>query len=158
MRKLVTFASTLWDSCGLIALAAVIIATACGVLARLIGSNSFSWSFEVLGFAFIWLSVLGVVMAEAKGENVSFDLIDKWLSPKAAYRLAIVRHVILGVFGLAVARSSWAMLGRTAFTPSPVMRIPMWVPQVSVAVLGLGLCTVEIVLIIKIMRRFRGQK
>lgn len=149
MRRLASLAASGWKLLGLVLLGIVILATAAGILARLAGSNGFSWSFEVLAFAFLWLSVIGVILAEVRGENVAFDLIDTRLPSRAALRLAIGRHLVLALFGLAIARSGWAMLGRTAFAPSPVLRMPMWIPQSSVLLLGLGLACAQGYLILR---------
>ncbi len=153
MRALAGLAAGGWKLFGLALLALVLFATAAGVFARLIGSNGFSWSFEVLAFAFIWLSVVGVILAETRGENVAFDLIDSRLPPRAARALAIARHLVLALFGLAIVQSAWAMLGRTAFAPSPVLRAPMWVAQGAVLALGAGLICAQGWLIARKLRR-----
>jgi TRAP-type C4-dicarboxylate transport system permease small subunit len=155
MTKLATFLSRLWVVAALISLAGVILATGTGVLSRTFETNKFAWSFEVVGISFIWITVLGTVMAEAARENVSIDLLDRQLGSRGQAILALVRHALTTLIALALIVSSWAMLQRSAFNPTPVMRLPMWVQHASVAVLGIGIIAVQFRQALKIMRTFR---
>ncbi|RBB71947.1 hypothetical protein, partial [Escherichia coli] len=71
MQRLTKIVSRVWVVAALLALAAVVLVTGMGTLSRTFQTNKFAWSFEVVGIAFIWITALGTVMAEAARENVA---------------------------------------------------------------------------------------
>jgi hypothetical protein len=60
--------------------------------------------------------------------------------------------LILLAVAAAFAWSGIAMLARSGFTPTPVMRAPSWVVHSTIAALGAGLGTIAI---IRLVRTFR---
>lgn len=145
--------SRIWVTAALAALAAVILVTGMGTLSRTFETNKFAWSFEVVGIAFIWITALGTVMAEASRENVAIDMMDRQLPPRGRRILALVRHVLTTIIMLALLMSAWAMLQRSAFTPTPVMRLPMWVQHGAILSLAVGIIAVQINQAFKLFRR-----
>lgn len=124
---------------GILAFAILLGSTALGVVVRYLIAHGFEWSYEVAGFAFIWVSVFGVLLAEARGENVAFDSIDRLLSPAWRRRTAVLRAVLLCLLGLALLGSGLAMLMQSGLTPSLVLRWPKAVVVLAMPLLGLGL-------------------
>lgn len=153
MAGLAKFFSRAWVVAGLVALAAVILVTGMGTLSRTFETNKFAWSFEVVGIAFIWVTALGTVMAEGARENVAIDVIDQKL-PKGPLRIvALIRHVITTLIMLAILFSGWAMLQRSAFTPTPVMRLPMWVQHGAIVTMAVGIIAVQFHQALKLFRK-----
>lgn len=153
MGVLAKISSRVWVAAGLLALAAVILVTGVGTISRTFATNKFAWSFEVVGIAFIWVTALGTVMAEGARENVAIDMLDQNLSPKPLRVLRLVRHVITTLIMLAILFSGWAMLQRSAFTPTPVMRLPMWVQHGAIVVMAAGIIAVQFYQALKLFRK-----
>lgn len=155
MRHLYASGSRLWAVASLVALAIVILGTGIGTLSRLIGTNRFTWSYELVGIAFIWVTALGTVMAERAGENVSIELLNDRLSPRSRLWLALFRRAVVTAIALVLLYSTWAMLQRSAFTPTPVMRLPNWVRHIAIGVMAAGLVIVQIALTASDFRKNR---
>lgn len=124
---------------GVLAFAILLASTALGVVVRYLIAHGFEWSYEVAGFAFIWVSMLGVLVAEARGENVAFDSLDRRLPPAWRRRAAVLRAALLCLLGLALLGSGLAMLLQSGATPSLVLRWPKAVVILAMPLLGLGL-------------------
>lgn len=144
MRHLHVTAARLWAVASLVALAVVILGTGIGTLSRVIGTNRFTWSYELVGIAFVWVTALGAVMAERAGENVSIELLNDRLSPRGRLWLGLLRRTLVSVIAIVLLYSTWAMLQRSAFTPTPVMRLPNWVQHIAIGVMAAGLVLVQI--------------
>lgn len=124
---------------GVLAFAILLGSTALGVVVRYLIAHGFEWSYEVAGFAFIWVSMLGVLLAEARGENVAFDSLDRRLPPAWRRRTALLRAALLCLLGLALLGSGLAMLVQSGLTPSPVLRWPKAIVILALPLLGVGL-------------------
>ena len=70
--------------------------------------------------------------------------------PTPLYRLLLV--LLLIVSG-ALVWSGIAMLKRTGFVPTPVMRIPWWTVQSMIAFMGVCLGIIAIIRIVKCVQR-----
>ncbi|WP_407310123.1 TRAP transporter small permease [Pseudomonas sp. nanlin1] len=100
------------------------LATLAGVFSRYFNLHGFEWSFEIATLAFIWVTFIGTVLAELRDENVRFQGLVNMLPTPA-------RRVLDGVacLGLLIV-SGWllysgsAVLARSGWTPSPVLRWP----------------------------------
>ena len=143
MKCLATIVKRGWLVASLLALAGVVLVTGMGTLSRTFETNKFAWSFEVVGIAFIWITALGTVLAEGAKENVAIDLLDRALPSYKQRILAIIRNVITTLIMLALLKSGLAMVEKTAFNPTPVMRAPMWLMHGSILVLALGIIAVQ---------------
>lgn len=124
---------------GAIAFVIMFISTLLSVIARFFGLSHFEWTFEVAAIAFIWVTFLGIVVGEIRGENVSFDPIKDSFRPS-------IRHGIDGgialcvlILGVVLVCSGLAVWQRFAFVPTPVLRLPQGITIASILVLGLAL-------------------
>ncbi|MCB8876777.1 TRAP transporter small permease [Acidisoma silvae] len=134
---------------GCIALLVMVANTLLAVAARYFGMTGFEWSYEVAGIAFIWVTFLGTVLAETKGENAAFTVLRDALAPWLASALTRAADVAIGLIGLTLLLSSIAMLQRSAFVPTPLLRWPGFVQSGAAPVLGVGL------MLIALLRVFR---
>ncbi|MFT4149159.1 MAG: TRAP transporter small permease subunit [Paracoccaceae bacterium] len=133
---------------GVISVVAVVAATGLGVIARYLHVSGVTWSFELVGIVFLWVTAFGTVLSEVRHENVSIDgVVATPGRVKGAYH-AIVLLIVAGV----MVWSGWAMLGRTAFTPTPVMRAPSWIMQAMVPVMGAGLGIIALLRLFRLTR------
>jgi TRAP-type C4-dicarboxylate transport system permease small subunit len=143
MKSLTTIVNRGWLIASLIALVGVVLVTGVGTLSRTFETNKFAWSFEVVGIAFIWITALGTVLAEGAKENVAIDLLDRALTSRKQRILAVIRNIITTFILLALLKSGFVMLEKTAFNPTPVMRLPMWVMHGSIIALAVGIIAVQ---------------
>lgn len=129
---------------GVVAVFLVIIATGLGVIGRYFEFNNLTWSFELTAMSFIWVTALGTLLAEVEKENVALDMIDYRVGRRGALVLSVVRAAVLLAIGAYLLRSGIAQLERTAFSPTPVMRAPLWMVHSSIPVLGGGLALIAL--------------
>ena len=141
---------------GAVAFVVLLIATGLGTVARYLVLPGFEWSFEVAGFAFVWVTFLGTILAEVGGENVALDLADRRLGPGGRRLLGALRACALLVVAAALLRSGLAMLARTGATPSSVLRVPIAAIHVAVPVCGLALATVAVARLAPLWRARRA--
>lgn len=129
---------------GLVALVVMVGTTLLAVIARYFGVLGFEWSYEVAGIAFLWVTFLGTVLAEAQGHNAAFGILRDAAPPRARVVLQYLADLVLLAIGVMLLASGIAMLRRTAFVPSPLLRLPGFVPGTAVPVLGLSLCVMAL--------------
>ena len=133
---------------GVIAVAAVVAATGLGVIARYFHIGGVTWSFELTGILFLWVTVFGTVLSEIRHENVSIDgVVTTPGRVKGTYHA-----IVLLIVAVVMVWSGWAMLGRTAFTPTPVMRAPSWIMQATIPLMGAGLGIIALLRLFRLIR------
>jgi TRAP-type transport system small permease protein len=126
----------------------LLVGTGLGTISRYFGVRGFEWSFEISGFAFLWVSFLGALLAEGRNENAAFEFLDTVVPPRVKSILAKVRMVLLlGVGGFLVF-SAWAMVGRSGFNPTAVLRWPMITQNASILVAAVGITLIALVRLI----------
>ncbi|WP_245493142.1 MULTISPECIES: TRAP transporter small permease subunit [unclassified Mesorhizobium] len=128
----------------------LIVATGLGAIGRYLHLNGVTWSFELVGMLFLWTTAIGAVLAEIAGENVSIDGNSITSSRGAFFR--VYHNLILLIVAAAMVWSGSAMLGRTGFVPTPVMRAPSWTVHSTIVFMGLCLGAVAITRIVRIFR------
>jgi len=122
--------------------AAMFVATMLGVVSRYLGVTGFEWSFEIAGMTFVWVTFLGVVVAELRGENVAFEALRDAALPSRRRILDLAASLCLLAIGLALLLSGIAMLRQSAFVPTPVLRWPGGLTSASVAISGAAISVV----------------
>ena len=100
------------------------VSTLAGVFSRYFNLHGFEWSFEVATLSFIWVTFIGTVIAEIKHENVRFQGLVSMLPQSARSALDGIASLALLIISAWLLDSGWAMLGRSGWTPSPVLRWP----------------------------------
>ena len=122
--------------------AAMFIATMLGVVSRYFGVTGFEWSFEIAGMTFVWVTFLGVVVAELRGENTAFEALRDMALPPRRRILDLAASLCLLAIGLTLLLSGIAMVRQSALVPTPVLRWPGGMTSASVAVSGAALTVV----------------
>lgn len=133
---------------GMLALLVLLGATILGVAGRYFHINSVTWSFELLAIMFVWVTAIGTVLAEIAGENVS---VDGTRRDRGTF-FRIYHELVLLLVAAAMVRSGWAMLARTGYMPTPVMRLPSFTMQGIILVMGLALGAIALLRMFRIMR------
>ncbi|RWX58899.1 TRAP transporter small permease subunit [Mesorhizobium sp. M4B.F.Ca.ET.089.01.1.1] len=137
---------------GAIAFAIMFNSTLLSVVARFFGLSHFEWTFEVAAIAFVWVTFLGILVGEIRGENVSFDPVKDSFRPS-------VRHAIDGgiaicvlILGVVLLWSGLAVWQRFAFVPTPVLRLPQGITIASILVLGLALAGLGAARLVRVVK------
>lgn len=133
---------------GIAALVVLLGATVLGVVGRYFHINGVTWSFELLAIMFLWVTAIGTILSEIAGENVSVDGTRR--DRGTVFR--IYHELVLLLVAAAMVRSGWAMLARTGFMPTPVMRLPSWTMQGIIIVMGVCLGLVALLRMFRILR------
>jgi TRAP-type C4-dicarboxylate transport system permease small subunit len=150
MQRLGGWITGILSVIGVSVVALLVAITGLGAIGRYLHLNGITWSFEMVGMLFLWVTAIGAILAEIAGENVSIDGNSVTSRRGPAFRL--YHNVILLIVAAALVWSGLAMLGRTAFVPTPVMRAPSWVVHSTMAFLGAGLGIVAVARIVRIFR------
>jgi TRAP-type C4-dicarboxylate transport system permease small subunit len=100
------------------------LATLAGVFSRYFNLHGFEWSFEIATLSFIWVTFIGTVIAELRHENVRFQGVVAMLPAPARAALDGLASVALLIISGWLLTSGNAMLARSGWTPSPVLRWP----------------------------------
>jgi TRAP-type C4-dicarboxylate transport system permease small subunit len=99
------------------------------VLVILIGTEVFfryavgralSWPEEVLGFVFVWFTLLGVVLLTQSGEHIEFSFLSNRLGPRLGKALAVFTQVLIALFSVLMMLHgySYAVMFRFESTPA----------------------------------------
>jgi TRAP-type transport system small permease protein len=128
------------------------------VIARYFGFGGAEWSFEVASIAFIWITFIGVVNAEAAKTNVAFEAINHGSPPKLKALFDLIAAIVLLTMGVAFLISGWAVWQRSWMVPTSVLRLPTGVITATVLILGLSVTCIAISRIPKILASFRGKR
>lgn len=139
---------------GVSACVALVGATALGALGRYLRLSGVTWSFELVGMLFVWIIAIGTVLSEIAGENVSIDG-NTHESGRGPWMRLYHAGVLLLVAG-ALLWSGRALLARTAFNPTPVMRAPNWMIHGTIVFIGAALAVIAIARITRLIRELRG--
>lgn len=139
---------------GVAACVALIAATGLGALGRYLRLTGVTWSFEVVGMLFVWVIAIGTVLSEIAGENVSIDG-NTHESGRGPWMRLYHAGVLLVVAG-ALLWSGRALLARTAFNPTPVLRAPSWMIHGTIVFMGAALGVIALARIVRLVRELRG--
>jgi TRAP-type transport system small permease protein len=121
------------------ALVLVVLAVAWGVLTRYVTAQPAPWTGEVAGMAFAWLVFLGSAAAFKRGMHASVDLLTARLPGMVRRPLEIVIDLAVLAFAAYVVWLGLEFTNRNLDNPSPVLRLPM-----SIIYLPVALCFASI--------------
>jgi TRAP-type C4-dicarboxylate transport system permease small subunit len=130
---------------GCLALMIMVLATLLAIGARYFAMTGFEWSYEVAGIAFIWVTFLGAILAEARRENAAFEILRDASPARLRLFLRQASDGVIGIIGIVLLVSSVAMLQRSAFVPTPLLRWPGFVSSAAAPALGAALCVIALI-------------
>lgn len=140
---------------GVAVVAALILVTGLGAIGRYLHLPGITWSFEMVGILFLWATAIGTVLSEVAGENVSIDGNTSTSGRNRWFR--IYHNLILLAVAAAMLWSGKALLARSAFVPTPVMRAPGWTAQGIIVFMGAALAVIAVVRIVLALRERKAQ-
>lgn len=123
---------------GVAAFVIMFFSTLLGVVARYFEFGGVEWSFEVAGIAFIWITFIGLINAELRGENVAFEALNQAAPPPLKRFFDFIAIIALLVMGVAFVVSGWAVWQRSWMVPTSVLRLPNGVIILTVLILGIS--------------------
>ncbi|CDX56122.1 C4-dicarboxylate transport system [Mesorhizobium plurifarium] len=129
---------------GVIAFVVMFGSTLLGVVARFFEFGGVEWSFEVAGIAFIWITFIGLINAELRGENVAFEALNHASPPRLKAIFDGVAILALLAMGIAFLVSGVAVWQRSWMVPTSVLRLPTGVITVTVIILGISAVAIAI--------------
>src|SRR5215207_1456053 len=139
---------------GVLTIAALILCTGLGAVGRYLHLRGVTWSFELVGILFLWTIALGTVLAEVAGENVSID--GNTLTSDRGPWFRIYYCLVLLAVSAAFLWSGVALLRRTAFIPTPLLRLPSYTMHTMIVFIGLGLGVIAVIRLIVTIRNMRA--
>ena len=128
----------IFEFVGVLAFIVMFVSTLLGVIARYFRLGGFEWSFEVAGIAFIWITFIGVINAEVRGENVAFEAFKQSAPPRLRAIFDAIANLALLVMGIAFVVSGWAVWQRNWKVPTSVLRMPTGVITATILILGVS--------------------
>lgn len=129
---------------GVIAFVVMFGSTLLGVAARFFEFGGVEWSFEVAGIAFIWITFIGLINAELRGENVAFEALNHASPPRLKAVFDAVAILALLAMGIAFLVSGVAVWQRSWMVPTSVLRLPTGVITVTVIILGVSAVAIAV--------------
>lgn len=155
MNRLASWALLAITVVGVLVVAALVLITGLGAVGRYLHLAGITWSFEMVGILFLWTTAIGTVLSEVAGENVSIDGNTSTSGRNRWFR--IYHNLILLAVAAAMLWSGKAMLARSAFVPTPVMRMPSWGMHGIILFMGAILAVIAVVRIVQALRERKAQ-
>ncbi|GAA3599613.1 hypothetical protein GCM10023078_28760 [Gibbsiella greigii] len=101
-----------------------LLSTLLGIVARYFSWADLEWTFETAAISFIWVTFIGAILAEVRGENVRFTSLVALCPPAMQRGLQLFSSLVLLVLGIWLLTSGLRILQTSAWVPTPVLRLP----------------------------------
>ncbi len=98
--------------------------------------RALSWPEEVLGFVFIWFTLLGVVLLTESGEHIEFSFLANVLGPGIGKVLAVFTQILIALFSGLMAYYGYTYAVMFRFESSPAAGINILWLNLSLPVCG----------------------
>ncbi len=95
-----------------------------GVFSRYVLKSALVWTDELATILFLWLSMLGAVIAYRRNEHMRLTALIRSVPPKTARLLEIISAVIVSIFCLELLPPSRLFLIQEAIDMTPALNIP----------------------------------
>jgi len=109
---------------GVVMFLVTLCSTLLGIIARYFGWTGLEWTFEMAEISFIWVTFLGAVLAEIRGENVRFTSLVTRCSLSVQRWLWLFSALVLLTISGWLLISGVKILQTSAWVPTPVLRLP----------------------------------
>src|SRR3954451_13124368 len=120
-----------------------------GILARYVFHKPIVWSDELAGMLFLWLAMLGAVIAFQRGEHMRMTALVGMLQPRARAFLDVVALAAPLAFLALVLHPAYEFAADEVFVTTPALEIPnAWRP----AALPVGIALMLAIALLKLAR------
>ncbi len=106
----------------LVAIEVVILAA--GVFTRYVLKSPLVWSDELATILFLWLAMLGSVVAYRRGEHIRLSVLVRRASPRAAAILEAISSVVVAIFVIELLPPSLKFFAQEQIDITPALSIP----------------------------------
>ncbi len=129
----------------LLVVAEIVILSA-GVFTRYVLGNPLVWSDELATMVFLWLAMLGSVVAYRRGEHISLSALVRRASPRTRQILEAIASVVTSIFVIELMPATVKFFNQEKIDLTPALSIPR-----SYEVLAIIICLV-LILVLALLR------
>lgn len=104
------------------------------VLLRYLFNTSIMGGSELMGYLFIYTTSLGAAVSICKNEHIRISYFVDKLPPAGRRFIAVTNYLLVAGINLVIAYLSISWIQQVGSSSSPVMRIPMWIAEISVPI------------------------
>src|SRR5450631_2314585 len=126
-----------------------------GVISRYVFNKPLTWSDELASVLFLWLAMLGAVIALRRGEHMRLTTFVGMLRPQWRAWVDTVSALIVIVFVLLILSPSWEYITNQWLITTPALELH---DSVRVAAIGVGAVLMMLIALVRLAQRAsRGQ-
>jgi tripartite ATP-independent transporter DctM subunit len=123
-----------------------------GVVSRYVYHRPLTWSDELASILFLWLAMLGAVIALRRGEHMRLTTFLGLASPAWRSRLEALGAVIVAVFLLLILQPALEYFEDEAFITTPALEIPN---SIRVAAIGVSAALMLVIAAVRLLAHAR---
>ncbi|MDB5039596.1 MAG: transporter permease, partial [Candidatus Eremiobacteraeota bacterium] len=123
---------------------------ASGVFTRYVLKQPLVWTDELATFLFLWLAMLGAVVAYRRGEHIRLSVVVRKAPPRIAAILETVSSVVTAIFVIELMPATFKFFNQEIIDLTPAMSIPRSY-EVSAIIVSLAL-----ILVLALLRLSEG--
>jgi tripartite ATP-independent transporter DctM subunit len=101
-----------------------VVILAAGVFTRYVLGNPLVWSDELATLVFLWLAMLGAVVAYRRGEHISLSVLARRASPRTREILEAIASVVAAIFVIELIPATVAFFNLEKIDLTPALGIP----------------------------------
>ncbi|HEX3463761.1 MAG TPA: TRAP transporter large permease subunit [Candidatus Elarobacter sp.] len=101
-----------------------VVILAAGVFTRYVLGNPLVWSDELATIIFLWLAMLGSVVAYRRGEHISLSVLVRRASPRTRQVLETIASVVAAIFVIELVPASLKFFKQEQIDVTPALGIP----------------------------------
>lgn len=142
----------LFSAGAILGLAAMIIVVAIQIFFRFFTESAPHWTEEAARIFFIYSVAFGTGTAIRRGDFISLNLIQKYLSPRHDKLLQILTDIVVIVFSVIMTIYSLAFTGLGLDERSPALEIPMALVFFSMVIISLSIAIFSLEHLVRLIR------
>ena len=121
-----------------------------GVISRYVFNKPLTWSDELASLLFLWLAMLGAVIALRRGEHMRLTTFVNLLHPRWRAWVDTVSALIVIVFVLLILAPSWEYITNQWLITTPALELH---DSVRVAAIGVGAVLMMLIALLRLAQR-----
>ena len=102
------------------------------VMLRYLFNSSISGGHELIGYLFIYTTSLGAAVSICRNDHIRISYFVDLLPQPLRKLIEILGYGLVAGINLIIAYLSMSWIQQVGDSPSPVMRVPMWVVEISI--------------------------
>lgn len=129
------------------------------IVTRFILQNPSDWTEELVRYALIWMTMIGVPYAYGKGQHISVTFITATFTKKGAIKDKIFIEILVLILSAFVMVAGGVMVGiNAAGQVSPALGIPMQYYYIGVPICGVLMVIYAVDRLIRFVKEFKELK